>query len=248
MTISPSAIFHFTNNKDSLKGILESNFKIKYCKETIKFGNRRKFSIYVPMVSFCDIPLSQVKDHIGRYGSYGLGLTREWAIRKQLNPVIYIQPNSLLFRSYDQGMAYFSKLKSKDRQHSDAYMRFFDLVRYMKPYEGELIRKIESIEKYRFSDEREWRYVPPINENYGSYYLESKFEDGFFRERAQAEISHLRLEFEPDDIKYIIIKDESEIREFVRHLSDVKGGKFSYHGIERLTTRIITSEQIKLDF
>jgi hypothetical protein len=57
----------------------------------------------------------------------------------------------------------------------------------------------------------------------------------------------IRLEFEPNDIKYIIINDDSEIGEFVDHLRRVKGKNYSLHDIERLTTRIFTTEQIKTD-
>ena len=48
------------------------------------------------MVSFCDIPLSLAKDHIKTYGSYGIGMMKEWGIKNNLNPVVYIERDSLL--------------------------------------------------------------------------------------------------------------------------------------------------------
>lgn len=249
MAISPSSIFHFTSGKDFLKGILEDNFKIKYCKETIYFGEKYKFNIFVPMVSFCDIPLSQVKDHIGRYGDYGIGLNRDWAIKNKLNPVLYLEPDSLLAESYDKAMSHFAKLRREDdEEYHSAYCHILNIIRYLKPYERPLERKGERIERYRFSDEREWRYVPPIDAGHEMYYMKADFNNPLTKDAANKSIADFRLAFEPDDIKYIIVKDESEIREFVRHLDDVKGGKFSSHGLDKLTTRIITSEQIRLDF
>ncbi|PWK80346.1 hypothetical protein LX99_00811 [Mucilaginibacter oryzae] len=59
--------------------------------------------------------------------------------------------------------------------------------------------------------------------------------------------SALTLSFEPQDIKYIIIKHDSEITEFINVLRSAKG-KFSYNEVDRLTTRIITTEQILSDF
>ncbi len=96
MPLSSNTLIHFTANKEALKGILADNFKLKYCKEVLNWGDKSPMELYVPMVSFCDIPLSQIKEHISRYGHYGIGLTREWAVANKLNPVLYIQPGSSL--------------------------------------------------------------------------------------------------------------------------------------------------------
>ena len=83
MPLSSNSIFHFTKEKASLKGILEDNFKIHYRGESVTLGDQRRV-FYVPMVSFCDIPLSEIKKHIANYGAYGIGLTKEWAMRNGL--------------------------------------------------------------------------------------------------------------------------------------------------------------------
>ena len=56
------------------------------------------------MICFCDIPLHLIADHINEYGQYGLGLSREWALKGKLNPVFYYQMNSLLFDEFDSMM------------------------------------------------------------------------------------------------------------------------------------------------
>ena len=85
MGLSPSTLFHFTS-KSGLKGILKDNFKLKYCLE--KINHREKpVEIAIPMVSFCDIKISEIKEHIEKYGYYGIGLSKKWAFEKGLNPV-----------------------------------------------------------------------------------------------------------------------------------------------------------------
>src|SRR4029078_6474070 len=99
MALSSNSIIHFTELKDSLKGILKENFKVSYCLENTIIGNSLS-SYAVPMVSFCDIPLSEIKQNITKYGKYGIGLTKACAEEKKLNPVLYVEKDSFLSRSY----------------------------------------------------------------------------------------------------------------------------------------------------
>ena len=77
MPISASTLFHFTGTFDNLCGILESNFHPHYCYERLPelfpMADRTYIDYAAPMVCFCDLPLSQIKEHIEDYGSYGLG-------------------------------------------------------------------------------------------------------------------------------------------------------------------------------
>jgi hypothetical protein len=85
------SLFHFTNQAESLFDILKAGFWPKYCLEDIGWQNFEKFDyIAFPMVCFCDIPLSRIAEHTGYYGSYGIGLKKEWAEKNALNPVLYI--------------------------------------------------------------------------------------------------------------------------------------------------------------
>ena len=99
MSLSANTLIHFTKDKDVLKKILEENFKVFNCRENILLGGIAK-SFHIPMVSFCDIPLSQVKEHIEKYGTYGLGMTKEWGVEKGLNPVFYKPSGEGLQRSF----------------------------------------------------------------------------------------------------------------------------------------------------
>jgi hypothetical protein len=247
MSLSSNTLIHFTASKEALKGILSDNFKLKYCREVLSWSKSSRSIMRVPMVSFCDIPLSQIKDHISKYGHYGIGLTREWAVKNRLNPVLYVQPESSLSLSYKQLLDDIAKDTKHYRDKRDTVKRVVDIARYAKNYEGSLERSGKTFKKYRFSDEREWRYVPPYTESCRVFYTEKEFITDGVAETAAKSIVDLRLKFRPNDVKYIIIKSDREIGEFIEHLRHAKGKSYSHSQIERLTTRLFTSDQIHQD-
>lgn len=252
MGLYPNILFHFTD-KDGLYKILESTFKVSYAREKIK-GNTLGREFAVPMVSFCDLRLSELKDHIEKYGKYGIGLTKEWAFRNGLNPVMYVNETSHFtdnfIKALDGIYLMVNKLvDAKDSANlSNDYMNVLNTYRYLKNYQGELKREKEIIPNYRFADEREWRYVPPISEklNYRPFIPISRIRTKEEKRKYNQEIDHLRLSFQPDDINYLVVESDKDITPLIRHLRQVKN-RFDPDTIERLSSRILTSEQIKND-
>lgn len=87
-SLYPDILFHFTS-KDGLFKIIEETFKVSYARERIEgISSEKEFA--VPMISFCDLKLSELKVHMSNYGKYGIGLTKEWANKNGLNPVMYV--------------------------------------------------------------------------------------------------------------------------------------------------------------
>ncbi|MCQ6956896.1 abortive infection system antitoxin AbiGi family protein [Mucilaginibacter aquariorum] len=245
MSLSSNSLIHLTNTKQALKGILTENFKIKYCVENV-LTQTGKLSYAVPMVSFCDIPMSEIKEHIEKYGSYGIGLTREWGQANSLNPVFYVDKNSSIGKAYYETFdEIFLGPKRKVSELTDIESKHLDVMRYMKNYEADLNRNGKIEHNYRYADEKEWRYVPNKNEAPMVYRNEIYVSN---KAKFNNKLNELRLYFEPKDIKYIIIQHDHEITEFINMLRDSKGTKYSYNDVERLMTRIITVEQIKSDF
>ncbi|MFS2265232.1 abortive infection system antitoxin AbiGi family protein [Vibrio vulnificus] len=67
-------LFHFTNNKETLKLIFNHGYWPRYCLEDIRWVNQVNAPYMAfPMVCFCDIPLSRISEHVSFYGNYGLG-------------------------------------------------------------------------------------------------------------------------------------------------------------------------------
>lgn len=162
MGLSSNSIIHFTKNKSALAGILKETFKVRYCHEIIHH-KEGKYEFLVPIVSFSDIPFSQIIDHINNYGCYGIGLSKKWAESKGLNPVLYLDKNSTLTKNIiintPGAICRTNKLEAINNMGEDD-RRAFDFIRYLKNYQEDLKRVGNKILKnYRFSDEREWRYA-----------------------------------------------------------------------------------------
>ena len=248
MPLSASSLFHFTKTKNSLYGILDHTFRLSYCREDFFIGGKR-YSIRVPMVSFCDIPLSEIKNHIDSYGSYGIGLSKEWGKRNRLNPVLYVEQDSFLSRSYERALSRFVLEEARLNEVTDPdRLAVLDVLRYIKNYEGSLTRSNgHHIPLYRYSDEREWRYVPEVGEDCDMILDDRLFQREEIREMAMKRLSPLRLSFAADEVRYIVIEKDSEINELVEYLRHIKNPRYSPEVVDRLTTRILTRDQIMAD-
>ncbi|WEK17963.1 MAG: abortive infection system antitoxin AbiGi family protein [Candidatus Pedobacter colombiensis] len=97
MQRSYDSLFHFTTNIDVLISILKKKFKGSYCREEFRYGDQT-IEQFVPKISFCDIPEGTL-DIYKNYGGYAIGLSKEWAKSKGLNPVLYVESHSLLAKS-----------------------------------------------------------------------------------------------------------------------------------------------------
>lgn len=245
MGLSSNSLIHLTNTKESIIGILQDNFKIKYCLENINTPKGRIEGAF-PMISFCDIPLSEIKKHIGKYGSYGIGLKKEWAKKNGLNPVFYVDNTSFVGGQFRESAKEVLAGKKTD-ELANHEIAIFDLVRYMKNYQDKLNRNGVVEENYRYSDEREWRYIPDFK-TIEPYQSLKDYDTIGKKQNANSKLADFRLYFEPNDISYIIIEKESEISEFIDVLRKSKSKKYSMDDVERLMTRMITTEQILTDF
>lgn len=247
MAISANTLFHFTK-KNRLKEILQNNFSPKYSLEdlsnaTPKISIYKK--VYIPMVCFCDLLFSQIKDHIDFYGDYGIGLNkRKWGIKKGISPIVYVPANSIS-ASHIQSIAIEigSKLKNaNDRRAIRKQLQNF--YKYIKPFEGNVKnRKRQKLIHRVFYDEREWRYVP---KNFPVVSKKRAKINLLYRANKKLEREE-KLAFQARDIKYIIVKTETEIPQFVRFIETDLKDKFSDYERKLLVSKLISVEQINED-
>ncbi len=254
MVISSNALFHFTRSMADLVSILENNFTARFCLENYSNlfnGSNDAFTMAFPMLCFCDLPVSQLRRHMDFYGSYGLGMKKEWGIKNGINPVMYMHPGS------DTAVYIGSLLKYFDGCAADNDAAVFrkclrSIIRHIKLYEGFVDKDGQQVSK-RFYDEREWRWVPYITEDEDSDLLSlpgNTYNTLEARQQAYEKASDAdaaRLTFDPDDIDYIIVALESEI---IKVIEAVEKFERSYdeNTLKILTTRIISAERIRSDF
>lgn len=248
----PQIVFHFADKPESLDGILtEKAFFPSYARERIEnLSVAREFGC--PMVSFCDLRLSELPHHMEKYGHFGIGLTKDWALKSNLNPVAYANKSSDftngLLRAIDWLYAELDQSEQYDpvafNLRNERYSDTLNTLRYIKNYDGPLIRHGQIVStNYRFADEREWRHVPPHSTHGIWPFLSMKLMDqkAFFNQQLRP----FKLVYAPSDVKYLLVPKESDIpalRKTIESLAITADER------NHFLARIITSEQVEADF
>lgn len=206
MALSSMSLFHFTREYNYLIGILKDGFRVSYCNE-VHFAdfidyNHDNFSpnitenvqgskgpigqtLHIPMVCFCDMPLSRSNEHAQKYGNYAIGLTKEWGIKNALNPVFYVARNSIVAKEFAKiQLKKTDKLSSSEKHipeagRPDSTIKIYDMnydsteiidnygsvypsyLLYLKPLaENKFDYSANDFKSNNYQDEKEWRYIP----------------------------------------------------------------------------------------
>ena len=246
MSISTNSIIHYTNSLDNLIGILQEGFKIKYCSERLNLGKSRYSSAAHPMISFCDIPLSASIQHFEAYGKYGIGLSKKWAFEIGINPVLYIDENSLFAENL------YELIKERRNEKTNLTLKqkkeILHIKSYAKNYSGSFTRKNKIYKNYKFYDEREWRIVPDNNILGAALFSISSKAYKSNKEKYNSRISNIRLEFDAKDISYIIVERTDEIPDIIKIVRDCFGKRCTSEQLDILFSKICSTEQIIADY
>jgi hypothetical protein len=255
MAVSSKSIIHYTKNLRTLKSIIsDSFFRIKYCNEDIIFsdGDNTARGIAFPVVCFCDLPLTLAKEHIDKYGSYGIGLSKTWAHEHGLNPVLYLEVDSTLSRYLSAHVNKVSDMSENDIDNKEYEAEFYALAQvigFCKNHAGLLERAgKKTVENYVFYDEREWRYMPNMDKlDYKTYMLDGENYTNN-KHHYNEKIKNINLPFNPSDISYIIVKSEKDIPVIVDCLDIRYRSEIPATELQKLYTKIISVNQIHNDF
>jgi len=255
--ISANTLFHFTSSSERLLDILEDTFHPRYCPEDIstiekEYTEGAMPNYAIPMTCFCDIPLSEIGDHTEEYGNYAIGLTKDWGIKNGINPILYTIPNTTASKTI-RALADYSINLPTEQYSKELFVNMTYLSCFTKKYIGKQFKdgkyKDELINLY---NEREWRYVPQIEK-----ITEMKIDlimpmEVFLNPETKNSWNQIlrdgcKIHFTPNDIRYIIVKEEKEIVSILDKIMQIKA-RFLDEEKKLLTTRIISMENIRDDF
>lgn len=269
MSYRTQSLFHYTQSIDSIMSIIHSMRLIpNYCKEDLSTDVNENYYWGIPMVCFCDIPLSKAQELRDNYGQYAIAFDKNWGIRNDCNPVQYVSNESIInsaIYSLDrlrELKEQIRELKSKVRQKGEldfdftAFLRELDdgqvhnfLLGYVKKYMGEWKGK-----PYCNYNENEWRYVLKDGEND----VEWLFKEDYDKWRGDSastpkpkpaeELKDRSLHFYIDDIKHIVLSREDEIPGFITELISSEASKEISKAKCELLTKITSFERISTDF
>ena len=237
--LSSKTLFHFTNSVVKLNSIIMNGLRAYYNYEKLPKG--KKYYV-APMLCFCDIPLSNVKFHVSKYGTYGIGIRRQSAREAGFTPVFYVHSDS-------KHITFRKEVLDKNPitpfiKPYLGYVPIYDIDGNILREKSETTGKQKLIrEKRKYYDEKEWRLIPKSNKEFEV--LDYKNEEELIKLKEDT----LKEKYEKVDfdlmlnLEYIILQERKEITPFIenlrRHKMRIK---------EEMIAKIITVEQIQNDF
>jgi hypothetical protein len=250
---SANALFHFTKSVETIISILSNGFYPHYCLEDYKIltsdnVKEEKFELAITMVCFCDIPLTQIQNHVSIYGDYGIGLLKNWGESKGISPLLYCNKNNMTLETIKSLMQQSEKNKGINGCQ-EMQILVNNLIPFIKPYEGEMLRN-DKYKYVKFYDEKEWRYtltqqqLKTINITPTLFKIEFQNEERLNTQHRK--LTQYPLIFEASDVKYLIVKNENEKLELIERINSIS--RFGQNEKHLLYTKIISIEYLEQDF
>lgn len=252
--IQADTLFNFTTELKHIIAAIENKMlSPRYCEEDIRYLKIPHLKkIAYPMKCFCDINLHRIEEHLQWYGYYGLAFAKNWGMQRQIQPIHYINPDSVLRNDFKT--AFLAALKSDPRKESktQSKMKNFLLheLMYYKSYEGIMKnRNTGKSKKKCFTDECEWRFIPDVT---GAGFEQVYFDEDILNagclsdySNAMSGIQEISLNYDYADLKYIIVKSLSDfeiLTEVIMHLGLCKSEEY------QLISKVIIWDRSKGDF
>lgn len=210
-------LLHHCTDFNSLCSILDSEaYWPSYCLEQSNFMHDFTEAAYA-IVCFADLLPDEVERHSTNFNSDSyIVMSKEWALRNKVAPVIYYYPETISAVAIRNWTRYCVNKKmptSKNIEETLVTNTTNLMFAYMKQYEDFYFddnKKGFSDETRVFFLEREWRWLPWV-ENGEAYYLpkESFLDDNIRNEKKQELLKNgYKLYFTPENVIKVGIPEE----------------------------------------
>lgn len=219
--------------------------------------------IAIPMICFCDIPLTRAKSHSNLYGNFIVGVDKDMAITvfgDNINPVMYRTSQTIGLALHDLSVIK-ATIDNVDGCYN--YKRSLNqLIGNTKPYNGTVNGK-----DYCFYNEREWRILIPFDySEYTKWYWNLSEEEFAVKKDEINKILHsseyayrgFTIDIDNEEgfmqfITHIVADTEANIPELVEFVLNEEQPLFGYPKVSKrirnfLVSRITSFERIEKDY
>ena len=224
-----NTLFHSCKKFEFLKSVIkESGFKASYADEIIDDNEVKTL-----MVSFSNVALFESESQIN-YGKYAVGLTKDWGIKNELEPVIYTYDSSINGASFMENMNITGRMKVRECVNNPAlddkvttlFVNSINFLEYLKPY----IVTNQKGEEFIAYNDREWRYVHK-HDKYNPLIFKTSFLTGKpnpdydkHKPYKKPYTENVVLTFELEDLKFVIV-DKKKQKKIIYKLLFKRFGK-----------------------
>lgn len=223
--LSSDTLFHFTSGLDVLQQILKGGLRYGMFAEKFPIS---KTAYFIRGISFCNIPLSMISEHVEWYGKYAVGVKRSYLREMGASPVFYVHSKTKMFP------------KGEDAIKSLLENPF---LCYIKQHYGKQFHKGQNVYKYKkFYDEKEWRMF--AGKSVIERYATSSDLEKMRKEKDKTEPLVNSLVLAPSIIEYIILEKPQDFVFFNSFLHR----HFSSDEREILLPKVLYCSQILNDF
>ena len=196
--------------------------------------------------------MHKLDDHLSWYGYYGLAFSKEWGMSKKIQPIQYINPDSELRKDFATAFSAALKAEPTKKTSAQSKMKSFLLhqLMYYKPYSG-MFENRNTKKRCRkcFTDECEWRFIPDVSiAGFQPVYYDQKIINAgglVDMSNAMSGVPEISLKFEYSDVKYIIVKDNSDFVKLTTAITELGMDDISEH---ELISKVLVWENSKGDF
>ena len=245
---SADTFFHFVDKFKYLNQIIfDKRFYARYSEEDFEFFDININRALVAMKCFCDIPLHRVKEHKDEYGSFCIGMTKEWGLKVGLQPVFYFNSNSDYPKIVKN--AFFAAINYEE---NESLINMTEILNYNLKFQKAVYGNDRKTKKNKnFTDEKEWRYVPNLSDDLDISEVvinEAVLNNDILKESYNNILKEngYFLNFSYDDIKYIFVDTNSQRKTLIRKIKKLKDETEDTKN--KLITRICVWEEMEEDF